>query len=64
MTKEEAIAAMNDGKKVKHRYFDKGEYIFIENGIMYDENGYVMRPGIFWQDRNGAEWQVDWEAVT
>ena len=63
MTKDEAIKAMKEGRKVTHSYFSPGEFIEMRGTSIFDENGYNMR-GInfdFWTDRKGSGWEQDWE---
>ena len=43
MDKDAAIEAMEQGKKITHRYFRERTYIMLnENGLLIDETGYVM----------------------
>lgn len=37
MTKEEAIRAMSEGKKVRHRYFSKDEWVTINSSGLYED---------------------------
>ena len=68
MTKQEAIKAMSEGRKVTHRYFDKDEYIRMRNfGAIIDPSIYwlsdkhqVTSAG-FWHDRSGMQWNDGWE---
>lgn len=62
MTKQEAIEAMQQGKKVHHAYFTPSEYIHIVDGKLVDENDYSMdHEGVnFWTDRQGIAWQTGW----
>ena len=51
MTMQEAYKSMEQGNKVFHYYFDKEEYIYMnERGEMYSEDGYRFEDG--WQDRS------------
>lgn len=61
MTKLEAIAAMQEGKKVKHRYFSDDEFITMKYGAIIDENGYTLRD--FWLYRKTFDWESGWEIV-
>ena len=61
MTKEEAIKAMQDGKKVKHRFFTTGEYIYMKEGCIYDENDLLQRD--FWQIRLTHYWFQNWTII-
>lgn len=43
MTKEEAIRAMSEGKKVRHRYFSKDEWVTINSSGLYEfEDGWPI----------------------
>lgn len=43
MTKEEAIRAMSEGKKVRHRYFSKDEWVTINSSGLYEfEDGIIV----------------------
>lgn len=62
MTKAEAIAAMQEGKKVTHRFFLPTEFIkFSENGSIETEEGYLVTPLVFWSYRREPYWETDWE---
>lgn len=61
MTKAEAIAAMREGKKVRHRYFSDDEYITVKNFELIDEKGYHLRD--FWLYRKTHDWESDWSVV-
>ena len=64
MTNFEAIEMMKAGKKVRHRYFDRDEWMTIENGIYVFEDRVKCPPYVFWHDRSGVEWLTDWEEWT
>lgn len=57
MTKEEAIEAMNAGKKVTHRHFCKSEWMTIRNGLIEFEDGVRCSMGEFWHFRKEECWQ-------
>lgn len=64
MTKEEAIKAMSEGKKVRHRYFSKDEWVTINSdGNYLFEDGYSASPELFWFDRQDSYWDNGWEIV-
>lgn len=65
MTKQEAIQAMQDGKKVRHEYFSDDEFIFMIDDEICDERGFQMRAGNidFWTDRKGEQWENGWSIV-
>jgi len=66
MTKQEAIQQMQQGRKVKHYLFSDGEFIYMKNGVVHDEENRPMEletpwGGIdFWTDRQGEQWQDGW----
>ncbi len=61
MTKQEAIAAMQNGNKVTHRYFSSEEWITIEDGRILTEDGYRTHEYMFWSDRTSPFWDNDWK---
>jgi hypothetical protein len=60
MHKQQAIQEMMLGKKVTHRYFSPDEYITMDKGLIYTEEGYSTTADLFWEDRQGKEWENDW----
>jgi hypothetical protein len=60
MTKEEAIQAMREGKKVTHRHFTSKEWMKISPGGFEFEDGVIVKPYQFWEIR-GEDWETDWE---
>jgi ribosomal protein L31E len=62
MTKEEAIKAMKDGKKVTHRHFTAEEWVTMNNiGQMVFEDGCRCPPHEFWEWRKDESFLTDWE---
>lgn len=62
MTREEAIKAMSEGKKVRHKYFSREEWVTMKsNGEYLFEDGYSVSPELFWFDRQDSYWDKDWE---
>lgn len=62
MTREEAIKAMSEGKKVRHKYFSRKEWVTMKsNGEYLFEDGYSVSPELFWFDRQDSYWDKDWE---
>lgn len=48
MTKEEAIKAMSEGKKVRHRYFSRDEWVTMNSAGLYEfEDGVIVGPYLF-----------------
>lgn len=59
MTREEAIKAMSEGKKVRHRYFGPDEWVSMNsNGLYVFED-----PSLFWMDRQESYWSEGWKLV-
>lgn len=49
---EEAIRAMSEGKKVRHRYFSKDEWVTVNSSGLYEfEDGVKVDSSLFWMDR-------------
>jgi hypothetical protein len=42
MNKKEAEIALQQGYKIKHKYYSDNEYIFMVDGIIFSENGYAQ----------------------
>ncbi len=63
MTKQEAIAAMAEGKKVTHAYFSAGEWMREcpdIGGMLEFEDGVGCPSHEFWKMRKAATWQSRW----
>lgn len=56
MTKQEAIDAMKQGKKVTHKNFTKNEWMTMEGWKMIFEDGNVCHSEEFWRWRTGVVW--------
>lgn len=64
MTKEEAIKAMSEGKKVRHRYFGPDEWVSMNSdGLYVFEDGVMVDPSLFWTDRQESYWSEGWKLV-
>lgn len=53
LTWTQAQEAMREGKRVKNQYFTGDEFFYMENGQLWDEEGYPMvgwYRGYDWQD--------------
>lgn len=61
MTKDEAIKAMESGKKVRHKYFFDDEWMTLSNGMILFEDTVTVRPEIFWLGKNSIGWQDGYE---
>ena len=64
MTRQEAIKAMREGKKVTHRWFSPEEWATQEHGLIVLEDGVKCSPSLFWLDRRTSDWDNDWELWT
>lgn len=60
LTKEDAIQALSEGKKVTHICFLENEYIYQDGNLYYDENGYSFTPELFWFDRRSDIFTMGW----
>lgn len=62
LTRDEALTALIDGHKVTHQSFTDDEFIRMEEGIIYDENGYNMGTVCeeFMNIRRGGNWETGW----
>lgn len=67
MTKNEAILQMQNGHRVKHYLFSEDEFIYMKDGSIYDESGYLMESKDahgndinFWTDRTDEQWLDGW----
>ena len=58
MTKQEAITAMQSGKKVSHDYFGDNEWVTIKDGKIYSEDGVEHHE--FWDIRFQKYWDDNW----
>lgn len=65
-TKEEAIQAMKEGKKVRHRYFSPKEWMKsnADGSIFTLEDKVMCTSQQFWQaERQTKGWDIDWSTV-
>ena len=61
MNKQEAILAMQEGKKVVHRYFSPNEWMTMKEGMIVLEDGVICPPKEFWQWRIDPVWNDGYE---
>ena len=61
MNKQEAILAMQEGKKVTHRYFTPNEWMTMKDGVIVLEDGVICPPDDFWQWRTDRGWNDEYE---
>jgi hypothetical protein len=62
MTLEEAKQALKEGKKVYHRFFVNGEYIYMNGKFIYDESDNILGTFYdFFNVRNTESWKIDWD---
>lgn len=61
MTIDQAIALAKQGKKISHKLFIPGEYVYYDTaGQLTDELG-IKLTHLFWDHRKDAVWQNDWK---
>ena len=66
MTKDEAIAAMLQGKKITHALFIDGEWVRMLDkvqNIYIFEDGTKVAADFFWKYRSHELWQDGWEIL-
>lgn len=63
MNKQEIISALEQGKKITHRFFDPGEFVYFHDGKVHFEDDNSIDLETFWKDREGDHWNVDWEVL-
>ena len=56
MNKQEAIEAMKEGKRVTSQYFTRDEWMTMEHGRIFFEDGCVCWPREFWCSRDDKSW--------
>lgn len=63
ITKAEAYELMLKGHKIRHRYYEPHEYLYMQHGMIYTEEGYPMGggEGNFW--RVIQKWEQGWETA-
>lgn len=65
MNKQEAIHAMQEGKKVTHRYFTPDEWMTMKDDMMVLEDGVIhgitCTPEEFWKYRTDSRWDDGYE---
>lgn len=61
LTKAQAIEEMKKGHKVTHRFFSDDEWVTMQGNIIRMEQGQGCWASQFWKDRDGAEWEYNWE---
>ena len=61
MNKQEAILAMQEGKKVTHRYLYPNKWMAIMDGMIVLEKGFVDRTEDFWRWRTDPAWNDGYE---
>lgn len=63
MTREEAIAALDDGKTLTHKYFTSSEWV-RGAGCMYEfEDGVMCSPSEFWAYRRDDGFNDGWSEL-
>jgi len=59
-SKEEALKALSEGKRLTHDYFGFGEFIQQVGGFYCDEMGYQLGIEEFWHYRRNAAFDHGW----
>jgi hypothetical protein len=61
MTKQQAIEAMREGKKVTHTWFSPNEWMTMEGNKIVLEDGVKCYPFEFWPYRQDVSWNDGYE---
>lgn len=61
MTKTEALKALQEGKKITHKYFGPGEWIVLIDNYYEFEDGCQCPPDEFWSFREESQWLNNWK---
>jgi hypothetical protein len=60
MTKQEAIEALKKGERLTHLTFTEDEFIYIQDGKMFDETSMPIDENHFWNYRNSYIFDNGW----
>lgn len=64
MTKEEAIQAMKNGRKVRHCYFSKEEWMTMNSdGMVVLEDGVICTLEDIYRWRTSKNWEDGYEVI-
>lgn len=58
MNRNEALEAMNEGKKVTHTYFSSEEYLHLVNKRITTEDGHHFKEQFYSQDMFKDGWSI------
>ncbi|EJO9576466.1 hypothetical protein NU597_004405 [Salmonella enterica] len=61
MTRNEAVKAMLEGKKVTHRYFSMHEYLFMKYEVITTEDGYKFNHEFYSREMFNDGWRLYYE---
>lgn len=61
MTQEEAIKALQQGRRVRHRFFLPTEFIELRNTVLRDESDNELNWYMFWRERQCEACLTGWE---
>ena len=63
MSKEEAIAAMKNGKRVYHSSFYPDEYLYMKGEWVYDEDSYYCHESFWWNNHTSELFETGWKIM-
>lgn len=63
MNKKEAIQAMQEGKKITHKYFTPEEWMTMRKGMIVLEDRVVCTPEEFWKWRTAIGWDYGYKLI-
>jgi len=61
MNKHQAYEAMKKGNIISHNLFSSNEFLYMQLGKMYSEEGYRFEKG--WDMRTEDYWQNGWYVI-
>lgn len=64
LSKEQAMQALKEGKKLTHDYMSAHEYVFFKDNYMRGEDDSRISWEIFWRDRQVDGWNRGWYEVS
>lgn len=61
MNKKAAREALEEGKRITHRFFSEGEFLEKKDGELITTEDGVTAGEEYWKDRTGYKWEEHWE---
>lgn len=64
LTKQDAIQYMVKGYRVTHRFFSEKEWMEMENGKIFFEDGVKLSVSDFFKERNNEGWENGYSIIS